>query len=196
MGESFTIQLSSKLIDQIANGETKVKKRVKKPKPKIPVEPPLTEKNVKPAPTTTQTSSPMGGWPLPPVFISPPPPPPISPTISELEAIRSVVQESEKTVEKLEKQEDKMIQELNQRAKDLRDKEFKLPYQNPTICTAERAACLSCYQEHVKDPLKCAQAVRNFADCVRQTRIQRYNWMSGQTKCYAMADDIVLIFKR
>lgn len=179
MGDSFTIQLSSKLIDQIADGETKVKKRVKKPKPKIPAEPPPTEKNVKPAPTTTQTSSPIGGWPLPPVFIpAPPPPPPTSTTVSELEAIRSVLQESEKTVEKLEKQEDKMIQELNQRATELRDKEFKLPYQNPTICTAERGACLRCYQEHAKDPLKCAQVVRSFAGCVRQTRIQ----VSSQVK--------------
>ncbi|URD92796.1 hypothetical protein MUK42_01230 [Musa troglodytarum] len=168
MVDSYTIQISSNLINQLAGGENKVKKKTKKPKAKVSEEPHQPQSNVKPAPGT-QKSSPSGAWPLqPPVFFPGPPPPPVA--ISELEAIRSVLQESERRVEKLEKQGDKMIQELTQRAKELRDKEFKLPYQNPTPCTAEREACLNCYKEHEADPLKCAQVVKIFAHCARQAK--------------------------
>ncbi|WOK95161.1 hypothetical protein Cni_G03868 [Canna indica] len=171
MVDSYTIQISSNLINQLAADENKVKKRNKKPKPKITEEPHQPENNVKPA-SSSQQSNPVGVWPVqpPPVFLPIPSPPPVA--ISELEAIRSVLQESERTLEKLEKKEDKMIQELNHRAKELRDKEFKLPYQNATPCTVEKDSCLKCYKEHAGDPLKCAQVVKSFADCARQARLQ------------------------
>ncbi|CAL9172466.1 unnamed protein product [Musa hybrid cultivar] len=171
MVDAYTIQISSNLINQLAGGENKVKKKTKKPKARVSEEPHQPQSNVKPAPGT-QKSSPSGAWPplQPPVFFAAPPPPPV--VISELEAIRSVLEESEIRVEKLEKQGDKMIQDLTQRAKELRDKEFKLPYQNPTPCTAEREACLNCYKEHETDPLKCARAVKIFARCARQARLQ------------------------
>nr|CAD1830456.1 unnamed protein product [Ananas comosus var. bracteatus] len=104
--------------------------------------------------------------------ITPPPHPPPS-SIPEVEAIRAVCRESEKVVEKLERKESDMLQELNQRAKELRDKEFKLPYQNPMPCTAEREDCLRCYKENPNEPLKCSHAVKKFADCARQARQNR-----------------------
>lgn len=162
MADSFTIQISSNLVNRLSGDENKIKKKTKKPK-EAKVQP-----KVKPTPSTS-TSSSSGAWPLQsPMFLPVAPPPPVA--IAELEAIRSVLQESERVVEKLEKQESNMLQELNQRAKDLRDTEFKLPYQNPIPCTAEREGCLQCYKEHANDPLKCAQVVKNFADCARQAR--------------------------
>ncbi|RZR91763.1 hypothetical protein BHM03_00019948 [Ensete ventricosum] len=167
MVDSYTIKISSDLINQLAGGDDKVKKKTKKPKPKIS----KPQNNVKPVPSTQKSSS-TRGWPLQPALFMPVPPPDPA-TISELEAIRSVLRESQRTVEKLEKHQDKMNQELTRRAKELRDKEFKLPHQNSSIsCAAERDACLNCYKQHSSNPLKCAQVVKSFADCTRQARLQ------------------------
>ncbi|VAH00323.1 unnamed protein product [Triticum turgidum subsp. durum] len=88
----------------------------------------------------------------------------------EVEAIRTVVAESEKVLEKLQKKEATMREELTKKAKELHDKEFKLPYQNPAPCTDERAGCAECYRSNVQDPLKCAEAVKRFEACVRMAR--------------------------
>ncbi|XP_072969035.1 uncharacterized protein [Typha angustifolia] len=169
MGESYTIQISSKLVSQLARDEDKVKRRIKRPKPKISLEHDQSHSKPKQVPAAPQGSS-ASGWPLqPPIFLPiTPEPPPVA--IPEVEAIRAIYQESEKVVEKLEKKEAEMLQELTQRAKELHEKEFKLPYQNPLPCTAERENCLHCYKDHTKEPLKCAQAVKAFADCARQAR--------------------------
>ncbi|KAL7165192.1 hypothetical protein ACSBR2_040966 [Camellia fascicularis] len=87
---------------------------------------------------------------------------------AELDAIRSAIQESEKVLEKLQKQEEVMVWEVTQRAKDLHDKEFKLPTQKPLPCLMEKNACFECYKENDKNPLKCADAVKNYKDCIRR----------------------------
>ena len=102
-----------------------------------------------------------------PVTPAPPPPPP---AIQEVETIHAVVAESEKVLEKLQKQEATMHEELTKRAKELHEKEFKLPYQNPSPCTDERAGCAECYQSNIQDPLKCAEAVKRFEACVSMAR--------------------------
>ncbi|RLN00590.1 HMG box-containing protein 4 [Panicum miliaceum] len=179
MGD-YTIQISTKLIDQLARDDEKVKRKSRKPRPKkkttvqqheepqdnalkeFPSEP----KTISPAPAPAPVPAP--GWPVqpPPMFLpvtpAPPPPPAAMP---EVEAIRSILKESEAVLEKLEKQEAGASQELSKRAKELHDKEFKLPYQNPMPCTEERAGCLECYKSNAKDPLKCAEAVRRFEAC-------------------------------
>ncbi|KAJ8543825.1 hypothetical protein K7X08_025443 [Anisodus acutangulus] len=110
-------------------------------------------------------------WPVqPPLFM--PVPPPTHPAIAELDAIRSVLKESEKVVERLQKQEENMLQEVTKKAKDLHDKEFKLPNQKPIPCLDERDACFKCYKEHEKDPLNCANVVQNFAECARRVKQQ------------------------
>ncbi|XP_072995934.1 uncharacterized protein [Typha latifolia] len=169
MGDSYTVQISSKLISQLASDEDKVKRRIKRPKSKIPVEHDQSQSKAKQVPAALQSSS-TGGWPLqPPMFLPvTPQPPPVA--IPEVEAIRAVCQESEKVVEKLEKREADMLRELTQRAKELHEKEFKLPYQNHLPCTAERENCLQCYKDNSKEPLKCTQAVNAFAECARQAR--------------------------
>lgn len=53
------------------------------------------------------------------------------PTIQEVEATRAMVAESSKELEKLDKPEAGMQQELTRRAKELHGREFKLPYQSP-----------------------------------------------------------------
>jgi hypothetical protein len=170
MGD-YTIQISTKLIDQLARDDEKVKRKARKPKPK---KKPIVQPHEEPPefPSEPKTSSPAPapapGWPLqpPPMFlpVTPAPPPPPA-TMPEVEAIRSILKESESVLEKLEKQEAGARQELSKRAKELHDKEFKLPYQNPMPCTQERAGCLECYKTNAKDPLKCAEAVKRFEAC-------------------------------
>ncbi|CAI9288816.1 unnamed protein product [Lactuca saligna] len=96
----------------------------------------------------------------------PPPSPP------EVNAIRSVLEDSERVLEKLQKQEDAMLFEVTQKAKELHEKEFKLPEAKPMPCLTDLTACLDCYKENVKDPLKCSTLVKNFADCARTIRQQ------------------------
>ncbi|KAK1693546.1 hypothetical protein QYE76_010243 [Lolium multiflorum] len=175
MGD-YTIQISTKLIDQLARDDEKVKRRVRKPKPKKVVEQPEEpQDNGRELPSEPKSSpAPAPGWQLPPPVylpVTPAPPPPPSPSIQEAEAIRAVVAESVKVLEKLDKQEAGMQQELARRAKELHDREFKLPYQNPVPCADEKAACHECYVSNAaKDPLKCAEAVKRFEACVRMAR--------------------------
>lgn len=172
MGD-FAIHISANLVSQLAEDSGKVKKKTKKTKPRKSQEPqqPQTKVNHKQIldDSKTQKGTPAPGWPLqPPVFL------PLSPSAhsAELDAIRSVLHESERVLEKIHKQEENMVQELTERAKTLRDQEFKLPYQKPLPCLAEKDACESCYKEFGKDPLKCLPLLKNYADCSRRARQQ------------------------
>jgi len=174
MGD-YTIEISTKLIDQLARDDEKVKRKSRRPRPKKKAtvqqheEPQdITPKEFPSEPKTAPAPVPAPGWPVhpPPMFlpVTPaPPPPPVA--MPEVEAICSILKESEAVLEKLGKQETGARQELSKRAKELHDKEFKLPYQNPMPCTEERAGCLECYKSNAKDPLKCAEAVRIFEAC-------------------------------
>lgn len=167
MGESFTIQISSNLVRHLVDDGESSKKKTRKPKPKSPRESQKLPK-VPPAQLPNETETHKGpsaaGWPL---FL------PVQPQQSanaELDAIRSVLQESEKVVEKLQKQEQNMLEEVTQRAKDLHEKEFKLPNSKPMSCLNEQDVLSKCYKEHLKDPLKCADLVKSYADCARRAR--------------------------
>ncbi|EXC31925.1 hypothetical protein L484_009775 [Morus notabilis] len=176
MGD-FSIQISSNLVNSLAGEAEESKKKTKRTRTKLPQEPqpqlPQAKTNQKQvSDDLAKHKGPAAtGWPLPPPVLLPVTPPAQSDN-AELEATQAVLQESERAVEKLQKQEENMVEELTQRAKELRDKEFKLPYQKPLPCVAENEACLACYKEHLKDPLKCADLVRNFADCARRARQQ------------------------
>ncbi|XP_028778028.1 uncharacterized protein LOC114734577 [Neltuma alba] len=157
MGE-FTIQISRGLVDRLVQ-DADMSKRTKRTKGKASREPPASQKQTEDGSVKPKREA----WPLqpPPVFL---------PATSELEAIRSAVQESEKAVERLQKEEENVLEKVTQKAKELRDKEYKLPKPKPRPCSGDSEACLACYKEHVKDPLKCASLVINFADCVRRFR--------------------------
>ncbi|XP_043716650.1 uncharacterized protein LOC122664745 [Telopea speciosissima] len=175
MGDSFTIQISSDLVNRLVADGDKVKKKTKKPKHKIPHghDQSQNKEHQKQTPgiSGTQRGAGAAGWPLqPPVFIPVGPPPTVA--NAEVVAIQSILKESERVVERLQKQEENMVQEVTQRAKELHDKEFKLPYQKPMPCLAEKDACLECYKENAKDPLKCATVVKTFVDCARRERQQ------------------------
>ncbi|EEE62010.1 hypothetical protein OsJ_16792 [Oryza sativa Japonica Group] len=175
------LRLGTKLIDQLARDDEKIQKKTRKPKPKKTVKQHQQEPqdNSRELPASEPKAPP--GWPLqPPMYlpVTPAPPPP-PPAFSELEAIRAVLEESEKVQEKLDKQHAGMRDELIKKSKDLRDKEFKLPYQNPTPCTEERSNCRQCYVSNAQDPLKCAEAVKRFEACVRLAR-QRGNTKVAQ----------------
>ncbi|XP_073313350.1 uncharacterized protein [Primulina huaijiensis] len=171
MGESFTIQLSSNLVRNLLDDGEKLKKKTKKSKPKIPQEPKKSQPKQLSNDSETFTKLPSAaGWPLqPPVYL--PTPPPKSENV-ELDSIKSLLQDSQNVVERLQKREENMLQEVTQRAKALHDEEFKLPNRQPMPCLNEKDECLKCYKEHAKDPLKCANLVKDFADCARRVRQQ------------------------
>ncbi|KAJ0619290.1 hypothetical protein HanOQP8_Chr02g0075011 [Helianthus annuus] len=170
MDDAFTIQISTNLVKQLAANTNKVKKK-RKPKPKTPKPPqqnhiqPTNQNNFNDDSQTLKPVHPAAGW--PPMYLPIPPP-----ANAELDAIRSVLGESERVLEKVEKKEDEMVVEVTQKAKELHDKEFKLPEPKPMPCSDDLNACLDCYREHTKDPLKCSNLVKNFADCVRTIRQQ------------------------
>ncbi|KAL6865165.1 hypothetical protein ACP4OV_016316 [Aristida adscensionis] len=174
MGD-YTIQISTNLIDQLARDDEKVKRKARKPKPKkkTPIErheePHDSAAKEFPSEPKPSSPAPAPGWPLqpPPMYlpVTPAPPPSPAAAMPEVEAIRAVLKESEMILEKLEKQEAGAREELSKRAKELHDKEFKLPYQNTMPCEQERASCLECYKSNAKDPLKCAEAVKRFEAC-------------------------------
>ncbi|KAG7953325.1 hypothetical protein I3843_12G104200 [Carya illinoinensis] len=170
----FSIQISSDLVSRLAVDTEKSKKKTKKSKAKVPREPKpqihVKQKQITGDSETFKEPA-ATGWPLqPPLFL--PVNPPAQSAYTELDAIRSVLQDSERVIETLQKQEENMVQEVTQRARDLRDKEFKLPYQKPMPCSAENDAWLACYKEHPEDFLRCAPLVKNFESCIRRARQQ------------------------
>lgn len=175
MGESFTIQLSSNLVKQLADDGEKLKKKTRKPKKKIRREPIQSRTEVYQNQIFDDSDALKNpndaGWPLQTTLFLPVTPHPQY-AHQEIDAIRSILQDSEKVLEKLQKQEEEMEREVTQRAKDIHEKEFKLPYQKPMPCLAEKDDCLECYRENLKNPVKCSNLVKKFADCVQTARQQ------------------------
>ncbi|XP_050273771.1 uncharacterized protein LOC126716823 [Quercus robur] len=173
MGE-FSIQISSDLLNRLSDDTEKLKKKTKKSKKaKVPREPRQPSAKVDQKQISDESETFKGaattGWPLQtPLFV--PVNTPAQSAYTELDAIRSVLQDGERVLDRLQKQEENMVQEVTQRAKDLREKEFKLPYQKPMPCLAENNAWLECYKEHAKDILKCSPLVKSFEDCIRRAR--------------------------
>ncbi|KAE8727633.1 HAT transposon superfamily [Hibiscus syriacus] len=170
---NFSIQISSSLISQLAEDDVKPKKRTKKTKSRVPRESPQPETKVDQKQISDDSEQQKGTadtrWQVPPSFFLPINQPPYSAS-AELDAIRSVVKESENVVEKLQKQEENMVQEVTQKAKDLHEKEFKIPEPKPIPCLVERNAWMTCYKENANDLTKCASLAQNFADCARKVR--------------------------
>ncbi|KAL2340672.1 hypothetical protein Fmac_008612 [Flemingia macrophylla] len=161
MGE-FTIQISNDLVNQLVD-DAVPKKKTRKTRRKMARETERPQSNETKKPESAVTS----GWPVQtPLFL--PAALPLQSGNSELEGIQSMLHESEKVLERLQKQEENMLQEVTQKARDLHDKEYKLPNPKPEPCMAERLATLTCYKEHIKEPLKCASLVTSFADCLRR----------------------------
>ncbi|XP_057420599.1 uncharacterized protein LOC130714692 [Lotus japonicus] len=161
MGE-FTIQISNELVNQLVDDPVP-KKKIRRNRRKVAKETEKPQSNV----TGKPENAAAPGWPVQsPLFL--PAKPPVQPADPEIDGIRSVLRESEKVLESLQKQEENMLQEVTQKAKDLHDREYKLPNPKPEPCIAERLATLSCYKEHIKDPLKCSAFVTNFAGCLRK----------------------------
>lgn len=170
------ILLSRNLIYQLVDDDKSKKK--KKSKQKITKESQQSQKKVHQKQTPNESEIPKGspapGWPVQTPFYVPaiPPPPPPPSSNPKLESIRSVLKESESVLEKLQTHEETMLKKVSERAKELHEKEFKLPQQKIIICQHEKDACLACYKDHLKDPLKCAPLVSMYQDCVRRGRKQ------------------------
>ncbi|KVH90147.1 hypothetical protein Ccrd_007860 [Cynara cardunculus var. scolymus] len=134
MDDAFTIQISGNLVKQLAdeseeeNQETKTKDTENS----IPQQNQAKPTNQKEIHDESQSNPKRCGIPAtagwPPMYL--PIPPPANP---QVDAIRSVLEDSERVLEKLKKQEEEMVVELEvkQKAKELHDKEFKLPQPKP-----------------------------------------------------------------
>lgn len=164
------IQISRNLVFQLVDEDDKSKKKPKKSKPKVRRESQQSQKKVPQKQLSdeskAQKETPAAGWPLQPPFFLPVP----SSSNPELEAIRSVLKESESVLEKLQKHEENLQKEVTQRSKELHEKEFKAPQPKSVVCQSERDACLACYKENTKDSLKCSSLVQSYQDCVRRAK--------------------------
>ncbi|XP_074320305.1 uncharacterized protein LOC141657081 isoform X2 [Silene latifolia] len=166
------IRISEGLILQLVEDDEKSKGKTKPSTPRKPrSSPKRTHQKQIPTEPETQKGAPTAEWPLQsPLFF----PTPQLPTSSkpELESVRSVLKESESVLQKAQKYEENMVKEVTERAKELHEKEFKLPQRKPVICQIEKNACLECYKEYVNDPLRCSTIVSSYQECVRRARKQ------------------------
>eukprot|EP00252_Welwitschia_mirabilis_P016968 TRINITY_DN3773_c0_g1_i1.p1 TRINITY_DN3773_c0_g1~~TRINITY_DN3773_c0_g1_i1.p1 ORF type:complete len:169 (+),score=51.12 TRINITY_DN3773_c0_g1_i1:446-952(+) len=162
MGETFKIQISSDLIRRLADED---KKKPRKPKTKTAKSGLDTEKSQVEAKQSHDTVQWQPG--LPPKFL---PEAFVSPVDKEVDSLRKTLVESERVIDKLQKEEGRMLSEVKQNAMELHEKEFKMPKQKPVPCLTEKQACLHCYKEHRDDPLQCAVTVKTFLDCARQAK--------------------------
>ncbi|CAN7123979.1 unnamed protein product [Brassica rapa subsp. narinosa] len=166
MGD-YTIQISSRLINQLAEGDNQPKRKAKKTKPKV-----SPQSNADQAKThhDAEKPKPIAELPTQPPFFFPVPQQAAANT--ELESIKSILREGEKVLEKVERQERSIVHEVTERAKDLREKEFKIPESKPMPCSSDHQAWKKCYEENVDNPLKCSSLVMRFQDCARRFRQQ------------------------
>ena len=166
MGD-YTIQISSRLINQLAEGDNQPKRKAKKTKPKV-----SPQSNADQAKThhDADKPKPMAELPTQPPFFFPVPQQAAANT--ELESIKSILREGEKVLEKVERQERSIVHQVTERAKDLREKEFKIPEPKPMPCSSDHQAWKKCYEENVDNPLKCSSLVMRFQDCARRFRQQ------------------------
>lgn len=166
MSEPFNVQISSDLIRRLLGEEDQ--KPTRKPKPKVvrPEHPSNQGRRIEPKP-----SEETGGWQsglpsLLPLGV-------LAPVADkELDSIRKVINESEGVIDKLHKKEARALEEVNRNAKELREKEYKMPEQRTIPCLSAKDACVQCYKDHPEDPLQCAEAVKAFSDCARRVQQQ------------------------
>lgn len=166
MGD-FSIKISSKLINQLAEGNDQPKRKVKKTKPKVS---PQSKAEQAKTHHDAEKPKPMPELPMQPPFFFPIPQHTAAST--ELEVIKSILKESEEVLKKVEKQEKNIVHEVTERAKELREKEFKIPEPKPMPCSSDHDAWIQCYKENIGDPLKCSGLVKSFEDCARRSRQQ------------------------
>lgn len=167
MGD-YTIQISSRLINQLAEGDNQPKRKAKKTKPKVS---PQSKADQAKTHHHAEKPKPIAEPPTqsPPFFF---PVPQQAAANTELELIKSVLKEGEKVLEKVERQERSIVHEVAERANDLREKEFKIPEPKPMPCSSDHEAWKKCYEENVGNPLKCSGLVMRFQDCARLFRQQ------------------------
>uniref|UniRef100_A0A1J3CRQ4 Coiled-coil-helix-coiled-coil-helix domain-containing protein 3, mitochondrial n=1 Tax=Noccaea caerulescens TaxID=107243 RepID=A0A1J3CRQ4_NOCCA len=163
MGD-FSIQISSKLIKQLAEESDQPKRKAKRTKPKVSQRSKTDQAKTHAEKPTPKAETPV--QPQPPFFF--PIPQQAAAASVELESIKSVLKESEKVLEKLEKQEKNIAHEVTERAKYLRENEFKIPEPKPMPCSSDHDALMKCFRENIDDKLKCSGLVRIFENCARR----------------------------
>lgn len=170
MGD-FSIQISSKLIKQLAEESDQPKRKAKRTKPKVSQRSKADQAKTHAEKPTPKAETPVQPQPQPPFFFPIPPQQAAAAAAAEsveLESIKSVLKESEKVLEKLERQEKNIAHEVAERAKHLRENEFKIPEPKPMPCSSDHDALMKCFRENIDDKLKCSGLVRIFENCARR----------------------------
>lgn len=158
MTPNFSIQISPELILTFTQPHLLPQKPKPKPKPKPAPKPsPLPE-----------TLAPLPPPPLP--ALAPHRPPSVD---QSLDPFLASVAECEKSVEILRKQDAIDRQDVQRRARELYEKQYRAHEPKPVPCKEAELACLQCYRQNPQEPLKCGESVRAYVDCTRQLR-QRF----------------------
>ncbi|CAH2071440.1 unnamed protein product, partial [Thlaspi arvense] len=169
MGD-FSIKISSGLINQLAKGnDDQPKRKAKRTKPKV--SPQRKSDQTKTSHHDAEKPKPAAAeLPIQPPFFFPIPQQ--AAASAELESIKSVLKESEMVLEKLERQEKNIAHEVTEKAKELREKEFKIPEPKPMPCSSDSEAWMKCYKENIDNPLRCSGLVMRYQDCARRFKHQ------------------------
>ncbi|GBG90583.1 hypothetical protein CBR_g50926 [Chara braunii] len=86
----------------------------------------------------------------------------------EMAAYRRALMDSERVGALLVKKETDELKRVGEFADQLHKKHYRPP-SRPIPCSEEREACVHCYAENAKDPVKCAENVKAFVECSRRT---------------------------
>ncbi|KAJ7092095.1 hypothetical protein O6H91_23G022200 [Diphasiastrum complanatum] len=106
-----------------------------------------------------------------------PPPPPIQRNLSldahaqKIAAYSTLLEKTEKLASELQKRGAAELDEINRRAQELNNKQYRAPIRS-IPCVTEREACLQCYKENGKEPLKCKQRADAFLECARRAQTE------------------------
>jgi len=86
------------------------------------------------------------------------------------ENINMILQEKDELKMKVTLREEEIVKEFH---KSVQDIEHRIkPLESSAICTESQSNVLECYRQHKNQPLKCAKEVKQFIDCVQETRLK------------------------
>lgn len=89
---------------------------------------------------------------------------------SMTETVEKLVEEKNILENKVTLREQEIQQEFDKSVNDVQQR--IRPLEQSQICTESQAKVLECYKQHKKQPLKCAREVKEFVDCVQETRLK------------------------
>ena len=88
-------------------------------------------------------------------------------TIRHSELLQRALERSHRVGDMLLAREDEEIQQIDQLAEEIINKEYKSPSRDRP-CQSEAAACLQCYEANSENPTVCEDVVYAYSSCARE----------------------------